>query len=335
MEAELEIESSLIAPPKKDILSLSSAQLGFMSLFAIPLFQGVADILPAMQYTVDELEINKSLFERKVQDEQAKQKPGEESHNKRRVWDSTLPSTRATDIKQAGGKTIGAAESVGSASARVPTVAPQAAADVITRNQQQAPLASDEPADLSDSLARDQEALPRGSRGAASLFDAVQDPADSDPVSPRSKGEAVAEGKASAPFDRQRCSETTEGSAAGTFAGDWQSQATTATTGKVALSPSTQGTSIVSNESVERRPSATGPNISPPSASSHGSPGTVMQEGGAVDDDLSAGGVGKAEGKSVRKKTSRFRMKDLKDQLSFFRRHKTSSPPTPASDRTS
>ena len=76
METELEITSSLMAPPKKDIMTLSKAQLGFMNLFAIPLFQGVADILPAMQYCVDELDVNKELFEKCVADETTRAKSG-------------------------------------------------------------------------------------------------------------------------------------------------------------------------------------------------------------------------------------------------------------------
>ncbi|KAI1856185.1 uncharacterized protein JN550_013893, partial [Neoarthrinium moseri] len=68
MEGEIGIPSSLIAEPKKDFLSLAKAQLGFMNLFAIPLFQGVADVLPAMKYTVEELEGNKTLFEKAIED---------------------------------------------------------------------------------------------------------------------------------------------------------------------------------------------------------------------------------------------------------------------------
>ncbi|CRK30445.1 hypothetical protein BN1708_000961, partial [Verticillium longisporum] len=75
MENELEIQSSLLATPKKDLVSLAKAQLGFMNMFAIPLFQGVADIMPTMQYTVDELERNKVLFEGRVHEEQAKEDP--------------------------------------------------------------------------------------------------------------------------------------------------------------------------------------------------------------------------------------------------------------------
>ncbi|KOS18613.1 hypothetical protein ESCO_000719 [Escovopsis weberi] len=67
MEDELEITSSLMAPPKKDFLSLANAQLGFMNLFAIPLFQGVADVMPGMLYAVEQLKTNKLAFETRTE----------------------------------------------------------------------------------------------------------------------------------------------------------------------------------------------------------------------------------------------------------------------------
>lgn len=341
MEEELDIKSSLLAQPKKDILSLSNAQLGFMNMFAIPLFQGVADIMPAMRYTVDELEINKGLFEQKVQEEKAKQSP-DELRLRRGIREGTFsPRTRSyigdndsqenqptPKAEQTENTTDGAVKERG--------VVPQVVADVAIRDTQPAPPVSDEPADISHAIQTiptpQETPIPHQQpNGTTSTFDAVRELADSDPFNCRSRGDSGTESKTSTHFGRQRCSETTEGSASGAFAGDWQSQATTATTGKMALSPSTQGTSIVSNESVERTLSATGMNISPPSTSSHGSPGTILHNGGAADDELSHGGsIGKAEGKSLRKKSSRFRMKDFP----FFRRNKASSPPLPASDTT-
>jgi hypothetical protein len=209
---------------------------------------------------------------------------------------------------------------------------PRAVVDVAIRDEQPAPAAPEKPVDIADSLPREKDEARQDLNGTTSAFDAVRELADSDPFNCRSRGDSGAESKTSTHFGRQRCSETTEGSASGAFAGDWQSQATTATTGKLALSPSTQGTSIVSNESVERTLSATGVNRSPPSTSSHGSPGTVFRDAGAADEEVGHGGsIGKAEGKSLKKKTSRFRMKDFP----FFRRNKASSPPLPASDTAS
>lgn len=79
--------------------------------------------------------------------------------------------------------------------------------------------------------------------GIVTTFDSVADFAQSDPFS-------VAASDSSNP-SKQRCSETTEGSSA-PYTGDCASQATSATTGRMPLSPSTQGTSIVSRDSLDR-----------------------------------------------------------------------------------
>ncbi|EMR66692.1 putative high affinity camp protein [Eutypa lata UCREL1] len=85
MESEIGIPSSLISPPKKDFLLLGKSQLNFMNMFAFPLFQGVADVLPTMQYTVDELEVNKVLFERQVE-----AIPGMDEERRKQLAEGTL-----------------------------------------------------------------------------------------------------------------------------------------------------------------------------------------------------------------------------------------------------
>lgn len=70
MEADLGIPSALFAPPVREIMELGKSQLNFMNMFAIPLFQGVADIMPAMQFTVDELHRNIRLWTARIEEEQ-------------------------------------------------------------------------------------------------------------------------------------------------------------------------------------------------------------------------------------------------------------------------
>ncbi|KAG5951379.1 hypothetical protein E4U53_003243 [Claviceps sorghi] len=351
MEEELDIKSSLLSQPKKDILSLSNAQLGFMNMFAIPLFQGVAHIMPAMRYTVEELDVNKDLFEKKVREEKAKQSPVELSVRRKLCEETSLRRTRSDEA--AAEKDLTAIQSNFSETSFVECATegvveenaqvPQVVSDVMLHNQQQAALGLHETGDMGQVAQQEDDVLFQKLQngGTMSSFDAVRELADSDPFQCRTQGDSACWSKASTNFGRQRCSETTEGSASGTFTGDWQSQATTATNGRMALSPSTQGTSIVSNESMERVLSAPGLDISPPSDSSLGSPGTVLHDGGgggsgggdcATDDDSSQLGssINKAEGKSLRKKPSRFRMKDFP----FFRRHKMPNSPHSASDGT-
>ncbi|KAI9849682.1 MAG: 3',5'-cyclic-nucleotide phosphodiesterase [Sclerophora amabilis] len=67
MENDLEIPSALFAPPIQDsVVELGKSQIGFMNLFALPLFQGVTDILPAMKFSVDQMQANKKAWEIKI-----------------------------------------------------------------------------------------------------------------------------------------------------------------------------------------------------------------------------------------------------------------------------
>ena len=100
---------------------------------------------------------------------------------------------------------------------------------------------------------------------------------------------------------KQRSSDGTEVST------DWTSQATSATTSKMPLSPSTQGTSIMSQESLEK---------------SLGSHQTPTGEGSIEGKGNSMVTVGMEKMRSLRKKPSRFRM-------NFWKRSKSASPPMP------
>jgi len=71
MEKELNIPTQVFGgPPERDnIIKLGESQIGFMNIFARPLFEGVSDILPAMHFSVDELITNKATWEQKIDDE--------------------------------------------------------------------------------------------------------------------------------------------------------------------------------------------------------------------------------------------------------------------------
>src|SRR5271167_1992064 len=70
MEKDLGIPSALFAAPVREIIELGKSQLSFMNLFAIPLFQGVTDVMPAMEFCVEELHRNKFGWELKIREEQ-------------------------------------------------------------------------------------------------------------------------------------------------------------------------------------------------------------------------------------------------------------------------
>ncbi len=307
MESELEIASSLMSPPTKDIVALSKAQLGFMNMFAIPLFQGVADIMPTMRYCVDELEANKTLFERGVAEEQAKQDP-----ERRLVRDGTLsprtmsiavtPGTDKEPVVGRGAPSPAASKPAGCSSG----ISPQAASP------------TSKPSHLPD-LNYDYQEV----NGIATRFDNVADFAASDPFNVHDARHFAS--------DKQRCSEATDGSASVPGTGDWASQATSATTSKMPLSPSTQGTSIISQDSQERPSSVPVTNITAPdSAKSRSDPRIEPRLSPEDGSSLSSNGNGKSpDGKALKKKPSRFRM-----NLNLFRRHKGTSPPMPAADTT-
>lgn len=79
MEQELQMPSCLFGGPpvREDIIKLGESQIGFMNIFARPLFEAVTDILPAMRFAVDEILANKAVWEKKIDDErhQKRKKP--------------------------------------------------------------------------------------------------------------------------------------------------------------------------------------------------------------------------------------------------------------------
>src|SRR4051812_2930376 len=74
MEQDLGIPSALYAAPVSEIIELGNSQIGFINMFAIPLFTGVTDVMPAMRFCVEELERNKATWEEKIALEQEKVK---------------------------------------------------------------------------------------------------------------------------------------------------------------------------------------------------------------------------------------------------------------------
>lgn len=76
MEQELQMPSCLFGGPpvRDDIIKLGESQIGFMNIFACPLFEAVTDILPAMRFAVDEILANKSVWEGKIDEERQKRK---------------------------------------------------------------------------------------------------------------------------------------------------------------------------------------------------------------------------------------------------------------------
>lgn len=252
MEKELEIQTSLMAPPLMERASQFRSQLNFMNMFAIPLFQGVADVLPAMRYCVSELMLNSDLFQHKIAEALAK------THPERRTSRQDAPAK--------------------------PTAAPPQISDTIARSASTPELRGGY----------------KAVNGMGNQFESVKEVAFGEDGPVRS--------------DRQRCSGTTDGSSYAHTNGDC---ASSATTGRMPLSPSTQGTSVVSQDSVERPKSNPIPWISAPdSAKSMTEP---KMDGQTIFNVESSSTFKSTEDKTVKKRPSRFRM----NGFPFFRRHRS------------
>jgi 3',5'-cyclic-nucleotide phosphodiesterase len=68
MESDLGIPSSLVAPPDTEsMLALAKSQVGFMTLFALPLFESLSQVLPEMRFSVEVLRANKAKWTAKIE----------------------------------------------------------------------------------------------------------------------------------------------------------------------------------------------------------------------------------------------------------------------------
>ncbi|KAI1353064.1 hypothetical protein F5Y01DRAFT_67179 [Xylaria sp. FL0043] len=290
MEEEIGIKSSLIQPPKKDFQSLAKAQLGFVKLFAIPLFQGVAEVLPQMQYTVSEVEKNTGHFEKALEKIPLMAEEG-----------GKLLTQQPLDLdimKLVESLALDEEYSIGTQ--------PTDLIPVLSNQTRMREAGTAPPYKLTQvpDISRQYKEI----NSITTSFDNVSDFAVGHENGILGHG------------GKQRSSNTTEGSNSVPCSGDWQSQATSATTGKMPLSPSTQGTSIVSQDSVERPSSDPTTTVTAPDSSRTTTPIAVVDSTQVSEEE--SNGTLKPDG-TLKKKTSRFRM----NVSTFFRRNKGSGSP--------
>jgi 3',5'-cyclic-nucleotide phosphodiesterase len=366
MEKDLGIPSALFAAPVRETVELGKSQLSFMNMFAIPLFQGVTDIMPAMEFCVEELHRNKSRWELKIREEQ--ERPRTDSFDSRMMDGMFSPRSMslATPSDASHQKTNGLLPNLGpETDLRIRLLnkkspfatqngtleeedqghdqsMPEHTTESIVTNESAPPSSSEVTPEANSrrSAKPSHLQLSHGTYSASALFDhpsqdqytvvngephvngveippslvtdAVVMPPSQEPRKPHS-----------AP-DKQRSSDTTEGSNSAT--GDWTSQATSATTNKMPLSPSTQGTSITSQESLEMGASDQTPTSTSPIANAESQTPTTREsmEGSHMSMSPELKGIPLMETvRNLKKKPSRFRM----NSLNFWKRSKSSSPP--------
>ncbi|EEP81816.1 conserved hypothetical protein [Uncinocarpus reesii 1704] len=68
MEAEIGMETALFGGPPElgNFVKKANGQIGFMNIFALPLFDGVADVLPDMAFAANEIRRNKAIWQKLI-----------------------------------------------------------------------------------------------------------------------------------------------------------------------------------------------------------------------------------------------------------------------------
>ncbi|KAK5106425.1 3',5'-cyclic-nucleotide phosphodiesterase [Lithohypha guttulata] len=75
MERSVGMETTLFGGPPEigNMLKLANGQIGFMTIFAHPLFANVMDVIPAMSFAADEILVNKGVWFTRAEHEKQKQ----------------------------------------------------------------------------------------------------------------------------------------------------------------------------------------------------------------------------------------------------------------------
>jgi 3',5'-cyclic-nucleotide phosphodiesterase len=368
MEQDLGIPTALYAAPVREIVELGKSQIGFMNMFAIPLFQGVTDVMPDMEFAVNELHLNKSTWEGKIQEEQAKARQDSDdsalmdgvfsprtmslatsstaSHHKSNTTPSTARSSNDSEIrikallnKSPFSPPNGALQestepvhytSVPAFSTTSPTDSNPSPSDVAPDASRRSSKPSQLQFDSQDAspLSRElKDVYTRGDEEYLSSFVKAESTTTSDPVL-SAHLDQNANGIAQ---DHQRTSDTTDDSISAET--ESASQATSATTNRMPLSPTSRGTSVRSDASLEKShtPTAAVPGrATPPTGSSTSTPVNGSPDEHSARSESNEGRSAlMGTVRNLKKKPSRFRV----NSLNFWRKNKSDSPPVPAEVR--
>ncbi|KAF7879197.1 hypothetical protein EAF04_000395 [Stromatinia cepivora] len=353
MEQDLGIPTALYAPPVREIIELGKSQIGFMNMFAIPLFGGVTDVMPSMGFCVEELERNKAAWENRIAIEQEKMRQdgflglpdgvqsGMRSPRTMSIAQSAQDGSASQDVTSRYGEASNTR--VQARLNKTPFMIRQGSNDESPKGTKQGmefPLSAassdrrpSKPSQLQLSYAtssapglldhpdQDVEILANGDRRVNGVHVQASLSTDVVVVGPPTPKEL------SLPHHQRSSETTTEGSNSGS-AGEWSAGATT--NNKSPFAPSTQATSFASEDSNNDR--AVTPTYASPlvNSTSHSSVG-YDRSSHSTNDGSSVPEVGSdlkvlAEtGRNLKKKPSRFRMNGL-----HFWKRKNGNPPMPA-----
>ncbi|KAF3028607.1 3',5'-cyclic-nucleotide phosphodiesterase [Penicillium rubens] len=112
MEREVGMETALFGGPPElgNVYELATGQIGFMSIFALPLFEGISDLLPQLQFTTDHILRNQARWQELSNEELKKQ--GLPIENRAEITVSPRSHSPAAPEKQRVGSGDGAADMV-------------------------------------------------------------------------------------------------------------------------------------------------------------------------------------------------------------------------------
>lgn len=105
MENQVGMETTLFGGPPEigNIMKLANGQIGFMGIFAHPLFANVTDVIPAMAFAATEITNNKSVWMTRIEQEKRKQLLTNEGYNDGSVSPrSQSPAPRKLDKLHTG-----------------------------------------------------------------------------------------------------------------------------------------------------------------------------------------------------------------------------------------
>ena len=79
MERDIGMETALFGGPPnlEDFVKKANGQIGFMNIFALPLFDGVTELLPDMAFAANQIRCNQAMWKRLIDREKAKELPVE------------------------------------------------------------------------------------------------------------------------------------------------------------------------------------------------------------------------------------------------------------------
>ena len=319
MEDDLGIPTALFAPPIRDsIIEMGKSQIGFMNLFALPLFQGVTVILPAMQFSVDELLANRTTWEVKIEREKERERARMEGAGMlpdgfaslAQSSEALAPATRSSPSAE---DSINASRRSSRTLGQIVTGEPPQS----RRTSASSPLSTVPSTDMT-------------LRGSSTTFTSAQQPSLRDRRSSntapsqlqlglnsvedqRQSGDhslvtvlVTSNGRGSKPSDAQSTNHGTANSSERSekssipSSNEWPSQVTSPV--NVTCSPTTQGTSFLSGDESER---------GEPDARAGLSPGSTSDTEGADTKHDYANGVVAGAPKTIRHRTSRWRLKNF------------------------